>query len=695
MDEPTHALSATMRSIVPELEPTLARELESFMREVPRDGGLERVVDWIDDLVAWLRVPGQVALPATATISGRSAGARLWLLVRTLRAAPQQAELVRDAIGRVLTASSALSFFTDTGRPMAGGFFAEAARRLSRPLLPEAPELGQLAYVVGRLFDDEGAADWLDALPLPLVDEAVDMLTRTAPAGSSWGAVRAAMVDSIDVLSTRVASLGLAEDVRLRGSGLPVADSAFMRVAELGLWTAAQLRAEDEGEHPSMPPGEARQLLAEALTAADDEVFVVLEHLEEFGVSVDLVYRLEQLTAAVERLRLSLEVLIPTSGAARRAVALRLFSRLVREHLRDRSVTALLRASVRQLARKVIERAGETGEHYITGSRAEWHHMVRSAAGGGMLTAGTTVAKFLIAGLELPGLFLPGFAASLNYAVSFVVMQALGFTLATKQPSMTAATLAGAMGEARGARDYVALSEHIARTARSQLAAVLGNLGAVIPVALMIDVLWRLFTGAAFLSVDKAQYTIASLDPLSTGTIFYAALTGVLLWSSSMIAGSLENWAVYRRLPEAIAKHRRLRRWVGDATAARWGDLLAHNVSAVGGSAVLGFLLGMTAVIGGFFGLPLDVRHVTLSTGSLAFAVAALGPSAAVASGALAAVVGIAVIGLLNFGVSFALALMVALRAREVSRHDTVRVGMLVLRRFVRDPRPFFWPPRA
>jgi hypothetical protein len=56
--------------------------------------------------------------------------------------------------------------------------------------------------------------------------------------------------------------------------------------------------------------------------------------------------------------------------------------------------------------------------------------------------------------------------------VSFVVMQSLGFTLATKQPSMTAATLAGAMGEARGARDYVALSEHIARTARSQLAAV-------------------------------------------------------------------------------------------------------------------------------------------------------------------------------------------------------------------------------
>lgn len=682
----------TVRSVVPRVPDDLAAELATLVDAAPTEGALEAVVDWIDELFTWLRLRSDVTLPATAPISGRSVAARLWILVRTLNAQPTARSRVRTAVRRILRASSALALFTDTGRPLASGFFSEAFRRATRPLVPEAPEAEQLSYVVSRLFEDERAAGWLDELPLALVEDAV--ATLMGPGPEPWIEVRAALIDAIDVLSTRVAGLGLAEDVRVRGSGLPVADTPFMRTAELGLWTAAQLRAADAGDPPEMEPHECRLHLIEVLEAVHDEVEVVLEHLEEFGVSVNLVYRLEQITASVDRLRLSLDVLIPAPGATSDPVALRLFGTLIRENIRDRSASALVRTSIRQLARKVIERAGETGEHYITGSRTEWMHMLRSAAGGGAMTAGTTMAKYLIAALQLPGLFLQGFAASLNYSVSFAAMQLLGFTLATKQPSMTAATLAGALGEARGARDYVGLAEQIARVARSQLAAVIGNLGAVIPVALCVDVLWRLLTGHAFLATEKAVYTIGSVDPFHTGTIFYAALTGVLLWSSSMMAGSLENWAVYRRLPEAISKHRRLRRWFGSAAATRASTFLARNVSGLGGSVSLGFLLGMTTTFGSFFGLPLDVRHVTLSTGSLTFSVAALGGKASLAAGLVNAIVGIAIIGLLNFGVSFALALMVALRAREVSRADTIKVATLVVRRFLRDPRPFFIPPK-
>lgn len=686
------SIADTARSVVPDLSPNLADEMAALIEAAPLEGSLEQVVDWLDALFEWLRRRTDLKLPAAAPISGRSVAARLWILVRTLNAVHPARAKVREAIRRILRASSALSLFTDTGRPMAGGFMSEAFRRLTRPLVPEAPEAEQLAYVVSRLFEDERAARWLDEIPLALVEDAV--ATLMSPGPEPWTEVRSALIDSIDVLSTRVAGLGLAEDVRVRGSGLPVAETPFMRTAELGLWTAAQLRTVDAGEEPEMAPAEARQYLIEALEAVYGEVEVVLEHLDEFGVSVNLVYRLEQITASVDRLRLSLDVLIPAPGTTSDPVALRLFGTLIRENIRDRSASALVRSSIRQLARKVIERAGETGEHYITGSRAEWKQMLRSAAGGGALTALTTVMKYLLAAWQLPGLFLQGFAASLNYSISFTLMHFLGFTLATKQPSMTAATLAGALGEARGGRDYVGLADSIARTARSQLAAVIGNLGAVIPVALCIDVLWRVSTGHGFLAADKAHYTIESLDPLHTGTIFYAALTGVLLWGSSMIAGSLENWAVYRRLPEAIGKHRRLRRWFGNAFAQRAARFLAKNVSVVGGSVSLGFLLGMTTVFGSFFGLPLDVRHVTLSTGSLTFAAASLGPQMAMDSGLLRAIAGIGIIGMLNFGVSFALALMVALRAREVSRADTLRVGTLVLRRFFRDPRPFFYPPK-
>jgi site-specific recombinase len=55
---------------------------------------------------------------------------------------------------------------------------------------------------------------------------------------------------------------------------------------------------------------------------------------------------------------------------------------------------------------------------------------------------------------------------------------------------------------------------------------------------------------------------------------------------------------------------------------------------------------------------------------------------------------GIAVIGLLNFGVSFALALFVALRARDVPRGERRTLPVAVLRRFLRRPLEFFYPPR-
>ena len=60
----------------------------------------------------------------------------------------------------------------------------------------------------------------------------------------------------------------------------------------------------------------------------------------------------------------------------------------------------------------------------------------------------------------------------------------------------------------------------------------------------------------------------------------------------------------------------------------------------------------MTPVVGKFFGMPLEVRHVTLSTGSLALAGCTLGFGA---PHFLAAFSGIGVMLALNFGVSFAL----------------------------------------
>jgi site-specific recombinase len=205
-----------------------------------------------------------------------------------------------------------------------------------------------------------------------------------------------------------------------------------------------------------------------------------------------------------------------------------------------------------------------------------------------------------------------------------------------------------------------------------------------------LDFLWLTVSGRHFLDDATAQAAIESLDPLHSGTIFFAAVTGVLLWMSSLGAGWFENWVTYRRLPDALRRHRLLCKSVGKERMGKIADFVANESGGIGGNVTLGFLLGMVPIFGTFFGVPLEVRHITLATGTLTFAVCAVG----IGHLTVSAVIGIAIIGLLNFGVSFALALAVAFRARDVRQRERVGLAVSVARTFARHPLRFLFPPR-
>ena len=220
-------------------------------------------------------------------------------------------------------------------------------------------------------------------------------------------------------------------------------------------------------------------------------------------------------------------------------------------------------------------------------------------------------------------------------------------------------------------------------------------MSAVIVAALTFDYLYFLATGHSFLDEAQAIKTVKSFDPnpFNSGTIFFGFLTGILLWTSSLFAGWFENWVVYRRLPEAIRHHRWAKRF-GQARMDRWARFLEHQAAGFGGSVALGVLLAFVPIFGKFFGLPLDVRHITLSTGSLTLSASSAGIEGLGTGPFVWACLGIVVIGILNFGVSFTLALIVALRARDVPRGERAALPGAVFRRFLRRPFEFFYPPK-
>ncbi len=99
--------------------------------------------------------------------------------------------------------------------------------------------------------------------------------------------------------------------------------------------------------------------------------------------------------------------------------------------------------------KQVAERRAETGAHHITRDAAAYRAMLRAAIGGGTVIAGTTFVKFMVLALRLSA-FWGGLWAGLNQAASFVIVQLLHWTVATKQPAMTAPAMADKLTDMSG-----------------------------------------------------------------------------------------------------------------------------------------------------------------------------------------------------------------------------------------------------
>ncbi|QQR43749.1 site-specific recombinase [Myxococcus xanthus] len=659
------------------------RDLYRLLCNVP-EGSLEDRLQWVERWMQWLRerIPAHALVDASEP-EVSAADSRLALMVRVLEGEPAMRAALTRLVATVFEGSRGLKLFAQVGLPAGQGFFAEASDRLARSLLPAPPEPGKLSELLLRLCPNPDDADWLARLsPARLAQLAALVGEPASPGPMPAARVRADLMDALLLLAVQVAALGIAEDVRDRSPETSFRASPFLRMRLVCDAVLARDAAADTLRDLSQCVADCRQVVAS-----------VSRHLEHSGVSVDLVYRLERIRRGLERMEAIARVLGAPRGEARWREAMTLVSDLLRRAHADRSVVELVKRNMRMLARKIIERAGHSGEHYITSTREAFHAMVHSAAGGGLVTAAAVAIKVFLSGLVLAP-FFSFMAVGLNYALSFLIIQALGFTLATKQPSVTAATLAGAVGEgARGER-LASLVELIPRITRSQLAAFAGNLGVVAPVAIVFALGYQFITGHAFMSQAKAQAMVASLHPWKSGTLLFAAMTGVLLWMSSVAGGWLENFVVYRRLPEALAHHRLPRRLLGEARAHRLAAGFQHAASGLGANVTLGFMLALAPVVGRVFGLTLDVRHVTFVLGSLSLAGTALGPGAVLQPEFLAALGGMALTGVINFVVSFSLALGVAVRARDVPAREALPFLRAVLLHLVKHPRSFLLPPK-
>ncbi len=639
---------------------------------------------WVIELAYWLRrTEKSTKDKSTATSEGHPEHGRLRSFLKILNQRPDVKLKIAKLIRSVLRDNDALSLLCDTGVATKSSFWGEMTERLRNHLISPPPNKPELAVLFALGFVGSHDATWVHDLDDDLLRSLYD-LTHYQEGQPDSNNLFKDMAEAIMILISYISSAGLSYSVRSRLRGVSGQDSPFYRLGKLA---EGILKIEPRLNDPAFQATlkEFQDVLNACYIACDD----VYAHLDENGVSVETVFQVETMRLRLARVEKLLEAWLHRDQV-------QLFAKLTADLILTvqghRSIKRLAEQTFALLSRKMVERSAETGDHYIAGSRKEYFSMLKKSLGGGAIISGTVYLKFLITNLGLVR-FVENILLTANYAISFLLIQFANFTLATKQPAMTAPALAQLLDDVKTKEGLDRFVDRAMALMRSQAASIFGNLAMVVPAVIAIQVGIILLLDHPTMSPSKAAYVFHTVSPFSLAFLF-AAFTGLLLWLSSVIAGLIDNWFVLHRIQDVIRYNRRITMVFGDIRAARWGQWWRDNISIVSANVSLGFLLIYGPTFLGFLGIGMEIRHITLSAGQFAAAATALGWKTFLMSGFWLGIFGVLLIGVFNVLISFSLAFNMALRSRDLPTLDRKRLYVAVRRRIKADFKSLLLPPK-
>lgn len=649
------------------------RDLENILFNAPGPESSHRARrSWTLDILDWIHP--RAFLADLSYRDSDPALERMAILLKTL----QRSENFRKAfalnVRAFLLHSDAVTLFATTGVPNQSGIVSELMSRILYRILPQPPNDHDLSFAVMEAFSHRGQARWLGQVDQEMFRQFVEIVGTDELKAHFHRHIE----DAILILSIQMRATGISPEIRERLSKKDLRENPFFNLGD-------QVRAMVDWKDLVL-----KQRQADLVLNLIDESFGAIEnvqsHLNEYGVSVDIVYQIERLRLQLSRMRTLVHLLVERDHLDH---VYGLLVSLADDLAQAQSLRALFSINLSLLSKKISERSAQTGEHYITRNRHELKAFLKSALGGGFVMGFTTVIKFMILALPL-ALFVNGFLASVNYALSFVIIQLLGFTIATKQPSMTATTLAAKMQHLSDAKAFSELIDELIHLVRSQVVAVFGNLAGVAPMVAVIDLSVYAMSGHHLVDDHHAEEIFHSASLLGPG-VAYGILTGLFLFASSQVAGWFDNWWALHKMGPALRFNRKLQFVFGERAAARIALFFSQSIGGMAGNISLGFFLGLFPVFFKFFGIPLDIRHVTLSTGSAMAAVMQLGPGCILTPQFLFLVIGLLGIGAGNVISAFFCSMFVALRARGVKAPERSKIYRSFWERVFRNPFRLFW----
>lgn len=593
---------------------------------------------------------------------------------------------ISDAINLWLIDSKTSSNITTLGILSREGFRHEINARFYSKFLPSPPKKGDFKYLFTTLFSRANDPVWVSAIE----DERwIEFLSAILSSEKHSQEVKdhlfTEFLYAAEILSIWIASEEFDENFIHLDDTLLNRDSAFIALQrDISDFARKVQAAKIDLESAEMDFQHIQVLIKQC----SDQVTSLKKKSINRGISVDLTYELERLAQIIQRLKDVLELIKKFDTPESYPLIIALFKEAVKKNATRNSLYEIYQQNIKILAKSITNNASEHGDHYITDNLRQYIKMFLSASGAGVVIAIMALIKIFIvqAGFSEA---VQTLLASLNYGLGFVFIHMLGFTIATKQPAMTASTFAKAVEKGDQNRaNQKKLVDLIVQVSRSQFAAVMGNVLLALAVAFAVSFLF-IRSGEVILSSSQSAYYLQGLQPYPA--LLFAAIAGIWLFCSGLIAGYFDNRANLLDLQGRYFHHPLLKKILPDQTRKKLAHYIHDNHGAFAGNFFFGVLLGVTPFIGSLLNLPLDIRHVAFSTANLGYSTLYADLSAAEFFLSLGFVL---LIGFVNLSVSFILALKVSLMSRDAYFGSFFSFLKLLLLESLRHPHHLFFPPK-
>ena len=619
-------------------------------------------------------------------------------LIAEIKHKPDSIAFFKEKLHNVFANKQKVILFTDAGLLNSVSFFKELRRRISRQLLPDQPSEENIQYVLNQLFYRPSDVKWVHQIPLDNWKELFEILAvSTFYEDSESKTTSKQILLAIMILSQRMGGLALQTDVRRMVPEYAHLNSPFIALDD-ELNNLARTLSKEDNPYLYIQDHELDYKQLNILAGqCEDFVNKADANTSKYGVSFSVNQTLLLIRQQIKRIKRLYNYLFIEKEADKCEKTIAFYLDMVKTNSKKNNIRKLIDDSVYNITYEITNYTGKTGEHYITSTTGEYFKMIKTALWGGVIVGFMCLVKLYMSMQPDQSDFFRALNYSFNYAIGFVLIYLTGSTLATKQPAMTASTIAKTLeslsdndNNKEKQKHYTEFSALFTRLFRSQFIAFVGNVFGAFPVSMLLAIGMSYLSGYN-IATKKSLHLLEDLNIWHTPVFLHACIAGIFLFLSGIIAGNVASVNNFNNFYYRLSEHPFLKGFFGKVRMQRVANWMQQKWPSVVSNIWFGVFMGSAWAIGHFFGLPLDIRHITFASGNLAYGLYGMNFIISLEN-IFWCILGIGIIGLGNFIVSFGLSLWIALRSREVPASELKYLGRCVWRAFKARPRAFFFP---